>query len=154
MSKWTDEEIRELCVWAAPGPWESNYAGDVLTQSGGQIADFVPYEGNREFIAAARELVPQLLDRALKAEAELRRCYKDMEELTAERNDLKSILTDAGLRNAVLQRRVDRLIDVLYLDHEQLPEGYCETPPDGVDCELAYECRKCWREWLEQEVQP
>lgn len=96
-------------------------------------------------------------DRALKAETELRRCYKDLEQLTAERTDLKAMLADAGIRNAVLAKRLSRLLG-MYAD---IALGQC-----GKDCELMgddvmaniSQCKVCLRDEaigrLEQEVQP
>lgn len=93
-------------------------------------------------------------DRAEKADAELRKCYKDIEQLTAERNDLKTMLADAGVRNAVLEKRIDRLLDVIHDDCECESFEVCSNHVSGADCATGYDCKKCWHDWLEQEVQP
>lgn len=80
----TDEQIRELCEKATAGPWsdyhdtfepavytklEDGCKGTIISRM------FGLYEANTsndaQFIAAARELVPQLLERAQRAEAQL-----------------------------------------------------------------------------------
>lgn len=86
--------------------------------------------------------------RAVTAELELRKCYKDVEQLTAERNDLQAQVSDAGIRNAVLEKRLERLL------HE-IEDSRCPTAPPAVGCipDVHEPCYDCWREWLEQEVQ-
>lgn len=85
-------------------------------------------------------------DRALKAEDEVQRCYKDLQELTAERDDLKAMLADAGIRNAVLDKRLDRMLEEDITP--DCPPCYADQP---VGC--SRECKDCWRDWLEREVQ-
>lgn len=86
--------------------------------------------------------------RALKAENEVQRLTNDMQELLAERNDLKAMLADAGVRNAVLEKRGNVLLKVLAENTENsagiCPSSFC----------LENDCYECWRDWLEREVQP
>ena len=86
MTDRTDDEITALCEAATPGPWEiyryRNGGGRIhIAGDHGRkrdlIADMEPdgdvtaySEGDREFLFAARTLVPSLLARAQKAEAE------------------------------------------------------------------------------------
>jgi hypothetical protein len=75
------EEIRALCDAATEGPWvvvprfPTGVVKVVRSASGADVAhglwhDQFSNSPDAEFIAAARELVPVLLDRALTAEAE------------------------------------------------------------------------------------
>lgn len=141
--KLTDEQIKELCDKATEGPWQAYEEGDMFSGTGWLVADFVAYATDREFIAAARELVPMLLDRAQRAEARLVE-----EEVTNE-----ALLADAGIRNGVLERRIDRLFDVIHDDCECESFEVCSNHVSGADCATGYDCKKCWRAWLEQEVQ-
>lgn len=145
MEKWTDDQIRELCERATEGPWSDYGVGDVYADNHWLVADFVSSIADRKFIAAARELVPVLLDRAQRAETELHRCYKDIEQLTAERRDLKTMLADAGIRNAVLEKRLNYTTELL----AQL--GNCPSVEPVQGC-INVPCGVCWHEWLEQEV--
>lgn len=94
--------------------------------------------------------------RALKAEAKVRELGKDAQTLEKVAvNQTTQFLLDSigGERDRAIkaEKAVRRLIAVL-LERDILPpEPYCETPPQGVDCELGYDCRKCWRMWLKQE---
>lgn len=97
--------------------------------------------------------VDKLLGRAQRAEAEVRKLTKDLQELLAERRDLKAMLADAGIRNAVLEKRVDKLLCELEQDGEPLA---CPLAR-GWKCpqrDRKLTCSECWREWLEQEVRP
>ena len=161
MEKWTDEQIRELCDKATEGPWGIclgsgyNLCTAVSSEKGSIIADCLTdymlesgqavddHRPNMEFIAAARELVPILLDRAQRAEARLVE-----EEVTNE-----ALLADAGIRNGVLEKRIDRLLDVIHDDCECESFEVCSNHVSGADCATGYDCKKCWRAWLEQEVQ-
>lgn len=86
-------------------------------------------------------------NRALKADLELRRCYKDLEQLTAECADLKSMLADAGVRNDVLQKRLGVVVTVLVEAKECPTKGHYQCAGYGS-------CEDCWREWIEGSVQP
>ena len=89
-------------------------------------------------------------DRARKAEAELRKCYKDLEELTGERNALKAMLADAEARNAVLQRR-------LYAALDMYAERAAGCPFASCGDVTKQDCMKCWRDYALmklKEVQP
>lgn len=88
-------------------------------------------------------------DRALKAEAELRRFYKNLGQLTVEHIDLKSMLADAGVRVEVLQKRLDKLVAILNERRIGCPPGREES---SKWCDL-FLCDECWKDWLEQEVQ-
>jgi hypothetical protein len=88
----SDDEIRALIDAATPGPWEIyryRTGGGRIHISGDDgrprtlIADMdadldsvatVYNEGDREFMFAARDLVPALLERAQRAEARLAEC--------------------------------------------------------------------------------
>lgn len=50
---------RRLCEEATPGPWSASHG--FVFMSDGQTFP-TGHEGNAQFIAAARELIPQLLD--------------------------------------------------------------------------------------------
>lgn len=68
-------EWRAACEKATPGPWLDSETGDVYarTPKGGRlIADFVPYEENRQFIVAASVAMPALLDEVKRLRALLR----------------------------------------------------------------------------------
>lgn len=99
----TDEEIRKLCDAATPGPWNDEIDYDpseaitrvavvrdeVAVSQVAECFDSTPWRdaqciANAQFIAAARAIVPELLARAQKAEAE----------------------RDAALADGVLSRRV------------------------------------------------
>lgn len=85
--------------------------------------------------------------RAVTAELELRRCYKDIEELTAECNDIQAQLGDAKIRNAVLEKRLEAACEH-FSNMDSCPP---DVAPPPMGCE-AYLCRLCWADWLEQEV--
>lgn len=67
MSNYTLEQIRELCERATPGPWHpaSVAAWNVLDDAGCRVAfcelTFQISAGDAAFIAASREIIPQLL---------------------------------------------------------------------------------------------
>lgn len=209
MTKLTDEQIREMLNGLPKGPWEwiedrwhggwrgivDTYGEQVLwpiLDPDDEDIDRFPWfheeelDGNvRSFTIAARELVPQLLERAQAAEGELeeeevankmlladaeilrkeliayirdiKNQNKRIHGLEQERNDLKAMLADAGVRNTVLQARLDRLLDLYGEDMAE--EGGCaedmlETCNSEYDGE---ECAKCWRNHAVtklEEVQP
>lgn len=85
MSMNSDDEIRALCDAATPGPWrrEGDWidAGEYdqviapdrvecMSHCYGGSSRIDVEAADLEFIAAARSLVPELLDRAVRAEAE------------------------------------------------------------------------------------
>lgn len=168
MEKWTDEQIRELLDRLPESPWEwiedrwhggwrgiVDAAGEeviwpVLDPDDNDIDRFPWFHEDelddnvREFITASRELVPSLLARARKAESEVRKLTKDMQELLAERRDLKTMLADAGIRNAVLEKRLNYTTELL----AQL--GNCPSVEPVQGC-INVPCGVCWHEWLEQE---
>jgi hypothetical protein len=81
----TSREAVEALIWegVTEGPWYAE--GDVVyCPRGMEIAELAYWKGAR-FIAASRQLVPALLDRAEKAEAELA-------ALKAERDGLRKAL--------------------------------------------------------------
>lgn len=157
MEKWTDEQrqlraLELLKLWSK-GP-------------------------DAEFIAAARELVPQLLNRVTslggaldeavstanwqaeqmdKLDAELRQYVRDVERqnealsvLTRENDDLRLQARDAQIRNAVLQKRLDKLM-------QTLANLACVQDVGGeMLCTKRltkkWLCSECWSDWLEQEV--
>lgn len=83
----TLEEIEKLCSEATAGPWEAD--GDHVLSSQYCIAD--TNEADAKFIAASREIVPQLCKR--------------VRELEAENEALKEIVK--GLKQAVDLYRKD-----------------------------------------------
>jgi hypothetical protein len=75
----SDDEIRALIDAATPGPWEMQPGGIILGPPRNreslaawvvQLVDLI-HDADAEFIAAARDLVPALLERAQRAEARL-----------------------------------------------------------------------------------
>lgn len=163
MEKWTDEQIRELCERATEGTWEvekryheesyeefiKDAAVVVKSEDGGSTITRI--ETDLAFIAAARELVPSLLARARKAESEVRKLTKDMQELLAERNDLKAMLADARVRNEVQKRWIRALIKVLVEEIRACPAEYVYEADQCAGQGYAV-CKDCWHDWLEQEV--
>lgn len=102
-------------------------------------------------------------DRALKAEAEVRKLNKDMQELLAERTDLKVMLADAGLRNAVLQKRLYAALDMYAERAAGCPSlsleaiRACEVRIASCGDVTKQDCMKCWRDYALtrlKEVQP
>lgn len=95
-------------------------------------------------------------DRALKAEAELRKCYKDIQALTAERTDARSMLADAEIRNGVLERRLNKLMRM----YVEMAVGQCDEECYALDDDVKvslWQCKACWRERAVkqlEEVQP
>ncbi len=107
--------------------------------------------------------------RAQRAEAEVGKLTMDMQELLAENTDQKAMLADAGIRNGVLAKRLDKLLDMY--------AKYGSTNADCVQDEdwsledgrqacvllnnhepvITLDCECCWRtrlsDYLRQEVQ-
>jgi len=69
MSELSDEQIEALCEATTKGPWWFD-GREVGAGSAGQLVAIPARREDAEFIAAARTLVPSLLERAQKAEAE------------------------------------------------------------------------------------
>jgi hypothetical protein len=88
----TSREAVEALIWegVTEGPWYAE--GDVVyCPRGMEIAELAYWKGAR-FIAASRQLVPALLDRAEKAEAELAALKAELAALKAERDGLRKAL--------------------------------------------------------------
>lgn len=98
--------------------------------------------------------------RALKAEAELRKCYKDIEELTAERDDQKQMLADAGIRNGVLEARLDNLLGMYAAimanetnDCPKLATTSACGVLRGVPGPTSHYCLRCWRDYAVRQLE-
>lgn len=95
--------------------------------------------------------------RAQRAEAEVGKLTMDMQELLAENNDQKAMLADAGVRNAVLEKRLKELLDM------SLMGGWGVDCPSyerkkacrrrGVEKATADVCEKCWRNYAFEKLE-
>ena len=86
------EKDKEICDRATPGPWyqEANYWDEKNTVLGRGVyqydsyakllADMIDKEEDAEFIADAREGWPHAIERAIKAEAEVKRLRKELDK--------------------------------------------------------------------------
>lgn len=116
-----------------------------------------PKDEPREPVALLFSLWRKAENRVLKAEAELHKCYTDLQELTAERTDQKTMLADAGVRNAVLEKRLKELLDM------SLMGGWGVDCPSyerkkacrrrGVEKATADVCEKCWRNYAFEKLE-
>jgi len=95
------EKDLELCNQATPGPWKcessmhSEYAYEVCQDMFlDPIICSVINENDARFIAAAREGWPEAIQRAHKAEKELKKVYQELDEL---KNQLLSLLELRGM---------------------------------------------------------
>ncbi len=125
ITEFTDEQIKELCEAATPGPWEVKDSAWItghfmehigIADMGGEgwigivsvrprAEEAADIEDDATFIAAARELVPRLLERTQKAEhladvyrSELGQCMDNVRRqhehlglVTRELNDLREL---------------------------------------------------------------
>lgn len=100
------EAVRELCAKATPGPWGTVGHGGVDNWPGGpegepdDLIEFYPNaddpgnaENNAALIAAARDIVPQLLDKVESQEAEIERLRGDNTAIDAIREWVCSLTT-------------------------------------------------------------
>ena len=97
-------------------------------------------------------------DRAEKADAELRKCYKDLEQLTAKNNDLRAQVADARIRNDVLQRRLDKLLErfagvMIETRNSTWERRWCPNKEHQVSCDEFTNCTKCWISYLAQKLE-
>lgn len=107
----TNEELRKLCDAATPGPWFTwrTERGRMSVQiPQGWLLEMMPYgtADDAEFIAAAREAVPRLLDEVEKLRCDL---GEDMESLIVERNALQNALIAIQLRNDKLRQQLSAI---------------------------------------------
>ena len=78
------DEIWALCEAATPGPWDINGGCLCVPRQVAeddwecdQLTEFIEGEGNRAFIAASREFVPDLLDALAEKDAEIEKLRED-----------------------------------------------------------------------------
>lgn len=83
ISALSDDEIRVLWVSASPGPWEreGNSVHSLPTGGAGHWVTHKARVADAKFIAAARELVPELLKRAARAERKIAVLSGEVERL-------------------------------------------------------------------------
>jgi hypothetical protein len=65
------DDIEARSKTATPWPWINDPLGDVITENGVQICDYIAYDANREFVAHARADVPALVAEVRRLQGEL-----------------------------------------------------------------------------------
>lgn len=82
---------------------------------------------------------------------DVKRQHEQLSVLRAERDDLQLQLRDALIRNDVLKWRLLVAVKAL-IDAKECPTADHRYTSD--QCAKQGFCEECWRDWLEQEVQP
>lgn len=132
----TDEQFREagsLCEAATPGPWDAGLENVYAVQRAGEpgpvratVARLVGPDADRAFIAAARTLVPALLDEVERLRADLRTVYGRRQELQimaeearAEMAGAIALMTEAGVEPVPADCTAGHLIGQVELLRQQ-----------------------------------
>ncbi len=90
----------------------------------------------------------EVRERARRAEREVRKLTADMQELLAERRDLKAMLADAGIRNEVLTKRLKTVVRWFTMQQGRR----CPSKAYQAQCDAYEGCHDCWASHVTQRL--